>query len=88
MRLAHRLTLLAGVLALAACNQSGRDETAETVEENAEARAENIEEAAEDAPNEAVEANLENRADLVRNLGEESADAVRNGAGSERNPGQ
>lgn len=42
----------------------------------------------ETAPNEAVAENLENEADLVRDLGENSADAVRNGAGAEANSSQ
>ncbi len=71
MRTSHIFALAIGLVALSGCNQSPREESAETVEANADARAENIEEAAE------------NQADLVRNLGEESADAVRNGAGAE-----
>jgi len=85
MRISHIVGLAAGSIALAACNQSPREETAENVEANAEAMAENLEDAADAAPNEGVEANLENQADVVRDLGEESADAVRNGAGADTN---
>ncbi|MBA3526458.1 MAG: hypothetical protein M3438_04020 [Pseudomonadota bacterium] len=88
MRIPHILGLAAAFVALSACSESPREEAAENVEANADARAENLEEAADAAPTEAVEANLENQADLVRNLGEESAEAVREGAGAETNTGE
>ena len=88
MRTAHIVGLAAALAAVSACSESPREETAENVEANADAMAENIEDAADAAPSEAAEANLENQADLVRNLGDESANAVRNGAGAETNTGQ
>ncbi len=87
MRLAQTLMLALGVVALAACGESARDEAAENVEENSEALAENIEENAESQIAN-IEANAENQAETVRELGEESAEAVREGAGAEGNTGQ
>ena len=54
MKLITTLAAAAGIAALAACNESPREERAENIEETAENRAENIEEAAENEA-EAVE---------------------------------
>ncbi len=85
MRIPHIIGVAASVVALSGCSESPREEAAENVEARADAMAENIEDAAETAPNESVEADLENEADLVRDLGDNNADAVRKGAGAQRN---
>lgn len=82
MKLANALMLVAGALAVTSCGGNARDEAADRVEENAEARAETIEDVASNRA-EAIEEAGENQAETVRELGDESAEAVREGAGAE-----
>ena len=64
------LGVAAGLVSLAACNSTPREQAAENIEANAEALADNLEEAADNATTEAGEDRLENRADAVREMGE------------------
>lgn len=84
----HIFPLALVLAALSGCAESSREAAADNVEVRAEEMAGNLEEAAETAPNQAVEADLENEADLVRDLGDNRADAVRNGAAAEQNTAQ
>lgn len=75
-----KIVLLAaatGLLSLAACNSSPREQAAENVEANAEVVADNLEDAAHENGNEAAEASLENAADAVRATGENQAADLR-----------
>jgi hypothetical protein len=69
-----------GILGLAACNQSAREQKADNIEVNAEAKADNLEQAAGNATNDVREDALQNQADKVRERGEEKADATRSSA--------
>ena len=69
--------LTAGLMSLAACNSSPREQAADNVEANAEAVADNLEEAADNATTDAAEDQLENRADAVRATGQNQADDLR-----------
>ena len=73
-----------GVAALAACNQSPKEEAADNIEANAENVADTIEANAE-AVTDNMQANAENAADTVRAEGENAADATRNGADADGN---
>jgi hypothetical protein len=80
MKLTHTFAIAVAVGALAACNQSPKEQTADNIEANAEMQADNLEEVAGDVNNEAVEDNLQNQADATREAGENAADATREGA--------
>lgn len=67
----------AGLMMLAGCNTSPREQAAERIEANAEARADNLEDAADSAGSEAGAARLENQADAVRATGENQAKDMR-----------
>ena len=69
--------MAAGLVSLAACNSSPREQAADNIEANAEAIADNLEEAADNASSDATEANLENAADSVRAVGENQAEDMR-----------
>ncbi|WP_413061794.1 hypothetical protein ACLN6N_05135 [Sphingomonas carotinifaciens] len=71
------LGVAAGLVSLAACNSTPREQAAENIEANAEALADNLEEAADNATTEAGEDRLENRADAVREMGENRAEDMR-----------
>jgi hypothetical protein len=73
------LAVALGVGALAACNQSPREDAADNIEANAENVADNIEANADNAADN-MEANADNAADATRDAGDAKADAVRNGA--------
>jgi hypothetical protein len=73
------LAIALGVGALAACNQSPKEQTADNIEANAENVADTIEANADNATD-VMEANAQNAADEVRADGENKADAVREGA--------
>ena len=65
MKITTTLMLAAGLTALAACNQSPKENVADNIEANASNVADNI------------EANADNTADAVRAAGDNKADAVR-----------
>ena len=67
------LAIALGVGALAACNQSPKEQTADNIEANA------------DNATDVMEANAQNAADEVRAEGENKADAVREGADADGN---
>ncbi|WP_298090273.1 hypothetical protein [uncultured Sphingomonas sp.] len=72
------LGVAAGLVSLAACNSTPREQAAENIEANAEALADNLEEAADNATTEAGEDRLENQADAVREMGDNRAADMRN----------
>jgi hypothetical protein len=80
MKILSTVAMSFALCALAACNQSPREEAADEIEANAEMQADNLEEAADNAPTEAAEDALENQADATRAEGENAADANRTGA--------
>lgn len=67
----------AGLVSLAACNTSPREQAADNVEAVAEATADNMEEMADNATTEAGEDALENQADAVRATGQNQAEDLR-----------
>ena len=69
MKKIFALGVAAGLMSLAACNSSPREQAADNIEANAEAMADNLEDAADNATTEAGEDNLENAADAVRATG-------------------
>jgi hypothetical protein len=69
--------LAAGVMSLAACNSSPREQAADNIEANAEARADNLEDMADNVSSEVTTDALENQADAVRATGENQADDLR-----------
>ena len=77
MKKVFALGIGVGLLSLAACNTSPREQAAENVEASAEATADNLQEAADNAMNSAGEAGLENQADAVRAMGENQAADLR-----------
>lgn len=77
MRMTTALALAAGVAALAACNNSPREQTADNIEANAEAAADNIEDMADNASTDPAEDALENRADATREAGQNAATDLR-----------
>lgn len=68
MRLISTLAVAAGLAALAACNQSPREERADNIEAAAENEADMIVENAENTA-ENIEATAENQADAVEDTG-------------------
>lgn len=77
MKKVFAIAMAAGVMSLAACNSSPREQAADNVEANAEAAADNLEEAADNATTEAAEDNLESAADNVRAMGDNQAEDLR-----------
>jgi citrate lyase beta subunit len=71
------LGVAAGLVSLAACNPSPREQAADNIEANAEAVADNLEDAVDNAGTEAAESNLENAADAVRATGQNQAEDMR-----------
>ena len=71
------LALAGGLMSLAACNTSPREQAADNVEANAEATADNLEDAADNAGTTAGADTLENQADAVRATGENQAKDLR-----------
>ena len=84
MKTTTLLAIALGVGALAACNNSATEQTADNIEANAENTADTIEANAENA-SDTLQANAENAADEVREAGENQADAVRNSADADGN---
>lgn len=68
---------LASLAALSACNNTPREQTADNIEANSEAMADNLEDAADDATTANGEAMLENKADAVRATGQNQAEDMR-----------
>ncbi|WP_277980633.1 hypothetical protein [Sphingomonas phyllosphaerae] len=66
-----------GLVSLAACNSSPREQAADNIEANAESVADNLEEMADNATTDNAEDALENKADAVRATGENKADDMR-----------
>lgn len=67
----------AGLLTLAACNNSPREQAADNIEANADSVADNLEDAASNAGNAAESQSLENQAAEVRNVGDMQAKDMR-----------
>jgi hypothetical protein len=71
------LGIATGLIALSACNSTPREQTADNIEANTEAVADNLEDAADNAGTPTLEDNLENKADGVRATGQNQADDMR-----------
>lgn len=71
------VSLAAGLMSLAACNSSPREQAADNIEANAEAVADNLEDMADNATTSGAEASLENSADNVRATGQNQAEDMR-----------
>lgn len=71
------LAMATGLVSLAACNTSPREQAADNIEANADAVADNLEDAADNVGSGATEAGLENQADAVRATGENQAEDMR-----------
>lgn len=69
--------LAAGLASLTACNSTPREQTADNIESNSEAVADNLEDAADNATTSAGEDALENKADAVRATGQNQAEDLR-----------
>ena len=77
MKKIFAIGLAAGLVSLAACNSTPREQAADNIEAGAEATADDLEEAADNATTEAGEAALENTADAVRATGQNQATDMR-----------
>lgn len=74
-----KLLLLAtapGLIALAACNNSPREQAADNIEANADAMADNMEDMADNSTGAMANA-MENQADVTRNTGAMQAEDMR-----------
>lgn len=69
--------VVAGLMSLAACNSSPREQAADNIEANTEAVADNLEDMADNAGTDAAAAGLENQADAVRATGQNQAEDMR-----------
>jgi hypothetical protein len=67
----------AGLISLAACNTSPREQAADNIEAAAEATADNMEAMADNATTEAGEDAMENQADAARAAGQNQAEDLR-----------
>jgi cell division protein FtsB len=76
MRILAMGVAAAGLLALAACNNTPAEQAADNIIENAENTADILEEQADNATSEVTEDRLENQADVVRDVAENKAEAV------------
>ena len=74
MKIAIKGLGAAGLLALAACGGNADDKAANNIEAMTENRADALEDQADVTPNAQVEDALEDRADNVRDMGEDAAD--------------
>jgi hypothetical protein len=77
MKKTFSIALAAGLVSLAACNTTPREQAADNIESNAEAMADNLEDAADNAATPATETALENQADAVRATGQNQAEDMR-----------
>lgn len=71
------LGLAAGLISLSACNSSPQEQAADNIEANTEAVADNLEDMADNASTDAGTAALENRAEAVRDIGQNQAEDMR-----------
>jgi hypothetical protein len=78
------LAIALGLGALAACNKSPKEATADNIESNYENTADNMEASADNTATN-VQDTASNAADAVRNEGQEKADAVRNSGNAATN---
>ena len=85
MKLTHTFAIAIGLGALAACNQSPKEQAADNIEANAEMNADNLDAMADNATTENGEDALDNQAAATREAGEQNADAVRDGADADGN---
>ncbi|HEX8413619.1 MAG TPA: hypothetical protein VF637_06990 [Sphingomicrobium sp.] len=77
MKKVFALGVSVGLLSLAACNTSPREQAADNVEASAEATVDNLEEAADNATTSGGEAALENQAAAARATGDNMAEDLR-----------
>ena len=77
MKFTTTFAVALGVLSLAACNNSAREQKADNIEANADATADNLEAAADNTTNDAASDALNNKADAVRDTGDNMAKDVR-----------
>jgi len=77
MKKMFSLAIAAGLVSLAACNTTPREQAADNIESNAEAMADNLEEAADNAASPVTEGALENQAEAVRETGQNQAEDMR-----------
>lgn len=76
MKKMFALGIAAGLASLSACHSTPREQTADNIEANSEAVADNLEDAADNSTG-AGAAALENRADAVRATGQNQAEDMR-----------
>ncbi|MDQ3246420.1 MAG: hypothetical protein M3Q52_05935 [Pseudomonadota bacterium] len=77
MKMIKAFVVAAGLVGLAACNNSPEEQAADNIEANAEMTADNLEEAADNAGSEMTEDSLENQADATREAGDNAATDMR-----------
>ena len=77
MKVTSALAVAIGLVGLAACNNTAREQAADNIEANAEMAADNLEEAAGDANTDATADSLQNQADAVRETGDKQAEDMR-----------
>jgi hypothetical protein len=77
MKKIFALAMAAGLISLSACNSTPREQSADNIESNTEAVADNLEDAADNAGTSAASDNLENAADAVRATGQNQAEDMR-----------
>ena len=77
MKKINVLAVLAGVAALAACNNSAQEQAADNLEANAEMTADNLEAMADNAGTDAGADALENQADATRDAADNKAEDLR-----------
>jgi hypothetical protein len=76
MKMIVKGAMVAGLMALGACNNSASEKAADNVEAVSENKADVLEDAADNAVTENAADALENKADAVRDAGENKADAI------------
>ena len=77
MKKMFALATAAGLMSLAACNATPREQTADNIEANAEAVADNLDDAADSANSTLAEDALDNQAAAVRATGDNQAEDMR-----------